>query len=125
VERERHLTRIFESVAAPDDPPEEGALDSSHVKARRCAHGGIFRRSASRNRPKQQDHAIVDEFCRPWAFILTPGNTADCTMAEECVSLIPGVKELIAEKGYDTNAIRAFLKENGIKAVIPSKSNRK
>jgi transposase len=70
-------------------------------------------------------HAIVDEFCRPWAFILTPGNTADCTMAEDCVSLIPGIKELLADKGYDTDAIRAFLKERGIKAVIPGKSNRK
>ena len=46
-------------------------------------------------------------------------------MAEECVSLIPGIKELLADKAYDTNAIRAFLKERGIKAVIPSKSNRK
>lgn len=46
-------------------------------------------------------------------------------MAEECVSLIPGIKELLADKAYDTNAIRAFLKECGIKAVIPGKSNRK
>jgi hypothetical protein len=46
-------------------------------------------------------------------------------MAEECVSLIPGVKELLADKGYDTDAIRAFLEERGIRAVIPSKSNRK
>jgi transposase len=46
-------------------------------------------------------------------------------VAEECVSLIPGVRELIADKGYDTDAIRTFLKTNGVKAVIPSKSNRK
>jgi transposase len=46
-------------------------------------------------------------------------------MAEEGVSLIPGVSELLADKGYDTNAIRALLKENGIKVVIPAKSNRK
>lgn len=46
-------------------------------------------------------------------------------MAEDCVSLIPGIKQLIADKGYDTNAIRAFLKARGIKAVIPGKSNRK
>jgi len=46
-------------------------------------------------------------------------------IAEECVSLIPGIRELLADKAYDTNAIRAFLKERGIKAVIPSKSNRK
>ena len=46
-------------------------------------------------------------------------------MAETCVSLIPGVTQLLADKGYDTNAFRAFLKANGIKAVIPAKSNRK
>jgi transposase len=57
--------------------------------------------------------------------ILTPGNTADCTMAQECVSLIPGIKELLADKGYDTDAFRAFLKGQKIKPVIPGKSNRK
>jgi IS5 family transposase len=37
---------------------------------------------------------------------------------------IAGIKELRADKGYDTDAIRAFLKEHGIKPVIPGKSNR-
>lgn len=46
-------------------------------------------------------------------------------MAEDCVSLIPGIKELIADKGYDSDAIRTFLKARGIKPVIPGKSNRK
>lgn len=38
--------------------------------------------------------------------------------------MLPGIKELLADKGYDTNAIRAFLKQRGIRAVIPGKSNR-
>lgn len=46
-------------------------------------------------------------------------------MAEACVSLIPGATRLVADKGYDTDAFRAFLNNNGIKAVIPPKSNRK
>jgi transposase len=46
-------------------------------------------------------------------------------MAEDCVSLISGIKELLADKGYDTDAIRSFLKERSIKAVIPGKSTRK
>jgi transposase len=70
-------------------------------------------------------HAIVDEECRPWVFVLTPGNTADCVVADTCVSLITGITELLADKGYDTDAFRAFLKERRIKTVIPSKSNRK
>ena len=32
---------------------------------------------------------------------------------------------LLADKAYDTDAIRADLKQRGIKAVIPPKSNRK
>jgi transposase len=44
--------KIFESVAVPDEVPEQAALDSSHVKVHRCAHGGkggrIFRRSGLR-----------------------------------------------------------------------------
>jgi transposase len=70
-------------------------------------------------------HAVVDDKCRPWVFVLTPGNTADCVVVETCVSLIPGITELLADKGYDTDAFRAFLKKDGIKTVIPSKSNRK
>ena len=70
-------------------------------------------------------HAIVDEFLRPWVLILTPGNTADCTLAQDGVSLIPGIKELLADKGYDTDAFRGFLKDQKIKPVIPGKSNRK
>jgi hypothetical protein len=41
------------------------------------------------------------------------------------VSLIPGIAELVADKGYDTDAFRSFLKERGVKTVIPGKSNRK
>ena len=39
--------------------------------------------------------------------------------------MIPGIKELLANKGYGTNAIRAFLKQRGIGSVIPGKSDRK
>jgi transposase len=65
-------------------------------------------------------HAVVDEECRPWVFVLTPGNTADCT-AETWVRLIPGIAGLVADKGYDTDAFRAWLTEHPITTVIPGK----
>jgi len=46
-------------------------------------------------------------------------------VAETCVSLIPGIAGLVADKGYDTDAFRAWLKEYQIKTVIPGRSNRK
>lgn len=37
----------------------------------------------------------------------------------------PDIKELLADKAYDANAFRAYLKQQNIRAVIPGKSNRK
>jgi hypothetical protein len=39
--------------------------------------------------------------------------------------VIPGIKELVADKGYDTDAFRAFLKRRKIRIVIPGKLSRK
>ena len=58
--------------------------------------------------------------------ILTPGNIADCTVAPECVRhLAETLKRLLADKAYDFNAFREELDQQGISAVIPSRSNRK
>ncbi len=46
-------------------------------------------------------------------------------MAEDCAGLVAGIKQLLADKAYDTNAFRTYLKQHNIKAIIPSKSNRK
>jgi transposase len=46
-------------------------------------------------------------------------------MAQDCVSLVPGIKQLLADKAYDTNAFRTYLKQQKIRVVIPGKSNRK
>ena len=57
--------------------------------------------------------------------ILTPGNTADCTVAPACISLLAGINELLGDKAYDSNKFRKSLKEAGIRPVIPGRSNRK
>lgn len=57
-------------------------------------------------------------------FILTGGQEAECKQA---IPLLAYVKTsaVLADKGYDTNALREWLKGQGIKAVIPPKLNRK
>jgi len=57
--------------------------------------------------------------------ILTPGNTADCTVGRACVSLLDGIKELLGDKAYDSNSFRKSLRKDGIRPVIPGRSNRK
>jgi transposase len=59
----------------------------------------------------------------PVSFLLTGGQVHDCTQA------LPLLAErrpeaLIADKGYDTEAILQHLSQSRTEAVIPSRSNR-
>jgi transposase len=60
----------------------------------------------------------------PVRVIITAGPVADCTQAAE---LIEGIEAqaLIADKGYDTDAIVEQAQAAGMEVVIPPKSNRK
>jgi hypothetical protein len=51
--------------------------------------------------------------------ILTPGNTADCTLGPACLSLVDGIKELIGDKAYDSNSFRKSLRKEGIQSRLP------
>jgi transposase len=70
-------------------------------------------------------HCIVDAYGRPLGFHLTGGEAADCKSYEVLIDLPEATPAaLLADKGYDSNAIRADLKARGIRAVIPPRSNR-
>ena len=69
-------------------------------------------------------HAVVDALGNPVALSLTPGQAADITQAEPLLEkLEPGA--LLADKGYDSDALVARLEARGITPVIPPKANRK
>ena len=57
--------------------------------------------------------------------ILTPGNTADCTVAPECINLIAYIVALLGDKAYDSDPLRKLLEQLGITPVIPGRANRK
>ena len=60
----------------------------------------------------------------PLRVIITEGTVADCTQASTLIENIAG-EHLLADRGYDTDAIVAQAQEQGMKAVIPPKRNRK
>jgi transposase len=70
-------------------------------------------------------HAVCDDKGRPHVLQITPGNFNDMRVAKTCIEAIPPSAELVADKGYDSNDLRAWLAERGTTAVIPSKRNRK
>ena len=71
--------------------------------------------------------ACVDEVSSV-GLALSPGQSADCSYFAELYGDLDqdNVLEAAAlDKGYDTNAIRGQLAQDGIEPVIPPKSNRK
>jgi transposase len=70
-------------------------------------------------------HALADDRGRPVAFALTPGNVADITMAILLLGAVDKPKRLLADKAYDADSFRTWLKRRNIKAVIPSTATRR
>ena len=69
-------------------------------------------------------HLLTDEQGLPVDFVVTAGQTNDCTQA---IALLGERKvgHVLADKGYDTNDIVEHVATMGAIAVIPPKSNRK
>jgi len=67
---------------------------------------------------------LADDRGRPVAFALTPGSVADITMAVPLISAVVPSRRLIADKAYDVDSLRRWLKARRIRAVIPSTAAR-
>jgi transposase len=68
---------------------------------------------------------LADDCGRPVAFALTPGNIADIKMAIPLLEAIRPTKRLLADKAYDADSLRDWLRHARITAVIPSSAARK
>src|SRR5215831_19254943 len=79
----------------------------------------------SRSRRTSKLHALADEHGRHRAFALTGGQAADCRAAFALLPLLAGGTLLIADRGYDTDAIRQAIIDQGAAPNIPPKSNRR
>ena len=68
-------------------------------------------------------HAAVDALGKPVRLILTPGQSSESQQAE---ALLAGFQAdvVIADKGYDADAILSAIEAAGGKAVVPPKANR-
>ena len=69
-------------------------------------------------------HMAADTFGRPIRFILTAGQSGDALAAP---ALLDGFRPtaVLADKAYDSNALRQIIADMGAEAVIPSNRTRK
>ena len=70
-------------------------------------------------------HARADGQGRPLGFVLTGGETSDYKAVNDLIALpVAKPKLMLADKGYDSDDVRANLLLRGILPVIPPKANR-
>lgn len=69
-------------------------------------------------------HAVVDGLGNPVGFLLSAGNDHDSIHA---IALLENIEltgsNVLADKAYGANSIRAFITENGAYYTIPPQSN--
>jgi transposase len=69
-------------------------------------------------------HAAVNGLGLPAKLVLTAGQAADVTQAKTLLDDVP-FEVVIADKGYDSQAVVDAIEARGGEAVIPSLKNRK
>lgn len=63
---------------------------------------------------------------RPAVIHLTPGNASDVTAAPLVIAAAPGrLRRLLADRGYDADALRRDLRSAGTTPIIPGRRNRR
>ncbi|AOX21482.1 transposase (plasmid) [Kozakia baliensis] len=67
---------------------------------------------------------LADALSRPLCFVVTAGQVGDVTQAPALLAGQEGAA-VIADKAYDSNALRALIAQMGAKAVIPCNPTRK
>jgi transposase len=121
--------QIFESMHIEADK-EVTMIDATIIRAHACSAG--YKKDSgdqealgrSRGGFTTKIHALVDALGNPLKFILTSGQRNDITQAESLLENVANTV-VVADKGYDSNALIEAIEKQKSVAVIPSKKNRR
>lgn len=122
------LLKIFTALATNPDC-EWKFIDGSIVKAHQHSSGAgkgcetAIGKSVAGNTTKI--HMAVDSFGLPISFQITGGEVHDCKVAPDLVSTLPDGGFTVADRGYDSEALREQIKAQDSTPVIPRKKNSK
>jgi transposase len=70
-------------------------------------------------------HALVDGRGLPVGLHLSEGQASDCREAEPLLEAVPEGSTFLADKAYDSDAIRSKIQARGGFVNIPAKRNRR
>ena len=119
---------IFEALTARS-PQSLQFIDSSIVRAHQHAAGGKkggpdHAIGRSRGGLSTKIHAVVDEQGLPVRLLLSAGQASDMAAVPDLLAGLPTPAAVVADRGYDSNAVLDLIVRSGARASIPSCSRR-
>ena len=122
------LMNIF-NCSITDPNFENEFVDGSFIKAHQHSTGaaGTYHQHIGRSKGGNTTkiHMAVDSNGMPIKFCLSAGNVNDSTMATSIITDLTVTNNVIADKGYDSEALRDYIYAFGATPVIPRKINSK
>jgi len=122
------MSQLFKSLSKEPDSEWE-FIDGSIVKAHQHSTGAASTESQaigkSRGGNTTKIHMAVDSCGYPIHFEITGGEVNDSVMTEALLEKLPKADYIIADKGYDSEAIREQIKQTGAIPMIPRRKNNK
>ena len=122
------LQRLFKKLISEPDF-EWIFIDGSIVKAHQHSAGASSKADEAIGKSKggntSKIHLAVDSYGLPIEFTITGGQLHDSKAAKPLIGKLPKAKYIIADKGYDSEAIREQVRKRSSIPNIPRKSNSK
>lgn len=122
------LIAIFKTLVQEPDLEWE-FIDGSIIKAHQHSTGAASEKNEaigkSRGGNTTKIHMAVDGYGLPIGFEITGGEVNDIKMGPLLIEGLPRFDYTIADKGYDSEEFRDFIRKKSSIPVIPRKSNSK
>ena len=115
--------RSRQQAALRPSSPRQHAHQGAPPRRRRKRGRQIQAIGVSRGGRTTKIHALTDGFGRLVAFCLTAGHVADCRAAEGLLHGLPHRALVMADRAYDTNAIRQQIEQQGCRAEHPAQAH--
>ena len=117
---------VFKQLSQETDTEWE-FIDGSYIKAHQHSAGAAGQDEQaiglSRGGNTTKIHLAVDSYGLPIVFEITGGEVHDSKAASVLIEQLPESAAVVADKGYDSQAIREQIQARGSTPVIPRKKN--
>ncbi len=101
----------------------DGSIIRAHQHSAGAASGEDTSIGQSRGGCSTKIHLAVDSYGLPVHFELSGGQENDIVHAESLLTQSPPSEYVIADKGYDSEKFRDFIRKRGATSVIPYRKN--